>query len=263
MEISISLKNKMINKKNRKAGFYAIGIVLVTILVTGYALYSFNLVRNKYTADFRIPLEIVKFNSDIDNTLFYEKDKIILNAGQIYYNIARQGAVNIDNPDCSAVVHNSKQYVVFNEKCHPDTLQIKNLFIREIKANSNLKGYDFSMQENVLNANGEIIKKKFESSKSFISFSIEYNINPSFSIDLPREGMNLDDFSSLFEAASKCKESESLKQCLQNQGVLNAWDVNFNEDIYKFFRFNTKKYFFINEGDGMKFAPIEFNFALE
>ena len=245
--------------KNKKAGFFAIFLVLTTIILAGYTLYGFTSSKNKIDSSFDSVNFAIEFGQEIDKQEMYENEKVKYAASQAFFELAQMPVEASD--DCKIVNHNENEYIVFTENCNPDAGYIADSFIEKITSYEIVKDYSFVLEGSNLNlkAQGEELEKKISFSGSYAKYNLVYEIDTSYSFLLADESINLLDFVDAYSEAERCKNNVNVRDCMK----LDRWEISFNKDTYKFFKLKTKKYYFYEKQEQKIFAPIEFNFALE
>ncbi len=198
---------------NKKAGLYAVLLVIVTIILIGYVFYSFTIARNRVVYGLNAPNEVLQFNYENEKQLLYEQELIKMASTQAFSDTAKNFYYSTDS-DCKILNDNDKKYVVFDDKCNFNSDYIKSNFIYRLENNENLKNYDFILEENNLKASTNPIKKQTSLLRQFATYTITYDLNPSFTLDLNKESININDFNTLYSAAFDCKDSDSVERCV-------------------------------------------------
>ena len=251
-------KNKMnkMNKMrmNKRAGFFALLLILFTIILTGYALYSFTLSKSNVDVSLDIPGEIVSFSQDIDKEIFYEQQRLELVSIQAFHETLLQGAMK-SREDCKF----TENYIIFNDACEPTENELAEVFIEKLEEKEDVEDYSFSFSEKntKLEAQANEIKKEEQFSGPFATYNIEYNLEREFSVDFSEQGISFSKIINLYDKAVQCKDSESIELCVDVD--VKDWELEFREEGYKYFNFKSKRYYIYDS----KFAPLEFIFVLE
>ncbi len=245
-------KNKKI-KKNKKAGFFAILLVIFTLILTTTALHTFALSKNKVAASLEVPSQVVSFSNDIDKKIFYEKDNLKVASIQAFNDMLVQGAVK-SKEECKF----TGDYIVFNNACEPNENEIAEFFVEKLQENEKVRDYIFTLAEKntKLSAEKEKTEEKRSFSGSFSKYDLSYEINNEYIINLAEEGIDFSDIMDMYIKSLACKDSENIKACVK---VANGWIFEFQEEGYKFFSFRSIRYYYHDS----EFSPLEFNFALE
>ena len=251
------MKIKLI--KNKKAGFYAIFLVLMTLILVGYTMHGFTLSKGKISSTFNSATDAIKFNHEIDKEEIYENEKVKDAAIQAFYETSEQLVAPSDN--CKIIEHKGKDYFIFNQNCKPESDYLADVFLEKLNNNEQVKDYVFVLEGGnpELQATREEIKKEDSFVGSFASYSLFYDLNPSFSFFLADEKINILDFATLYSEADRCKDQSDVVDCIN----LENWELSFEKNAYNFFNFNTKEYYFYEKQGQVVFAPIMIDFALE
>jgi hypothetical protein len=246
-------------RKNKKAGFFAIFLVLMTLILVGYTMHGFTLSRDRISSSFNAATDAVGFSQDVDKEQIYENEKVKDAAVQSFYDTSQQLVQASDN--CKIVEHNGKEYFIFNQDCKPESDYLADTFLEKLTENEQARDYVFALEGGnlELQATRQEIEKESSFIGSFATYSLFYNVNTDYSFLLAEENMNLLDFTNLYSKAETCKNSANVAGCMN----LKDWEFSFEKDSYNFFDFKTKKYYFYERGEQMTFAPIEISFALE
>ena len=237
---------------NKRAGFFALLLVLITIILTSYALYSFTLSKSKIDVSLDVPGEIISFSQDIDKEIFYEQQRLELDSIQAFHETLLQGAMK-SREDCKF----TENYIIFNDACEPTENELAEVFIEKLEENEYIGDYSFSFSEKNTNlvAQAIEIKKEQQFSGPFATYDVEYSLNRGFSVDLSEQGVSFSRIIALYNKAVQCKDSESIELCVD----VEDWELEFKEEGYKYFNFKSERYYIYDS----KFAPLEFIFVLE
>jgi hypothetical protein len=241
---------------NKKAGFFALLTVLFIFILTGYTLYTFTLAKAKVDASVNSPLEIIEFNQEIEKQEIYDKEEVEMESVQVFYEILKQGAVRA-REDCKL----TGDYIIFNDNCEPDENEIIELFIEKIQDKEKMKDYSFSFsEENTKLVASKYNEKEMNLENPFATYNIKYGFDyrKDYTIDLNEEEISFSEIMSLYNEAFRCKDSENIVECLN----VENWELDFNEEDYKFFDFNSENYYYYYD-NGEVFSSIRFRFALE
>jgi hypothetical protein len=238
--------------KNKKAGFYALLLVIMALILTGYTFYGITISKNRVVSGLKAPLEVVRFSQEIEKDLVYEEEKVKLAVVQAFYDTANEWAI-VANENCKL----TGDYMIFNDACEPNYNQVAEIFMSKLSGYENLE-YDFTLEGKTVLAERSDFEKELLLKKDYALYKLEKTIEPSFSIGLEQEKLDFEDFLRLYTKAESCKNNENIASCIN----LQDWTLEYEEGTYKFFSFKTKKYYFYNKEEET-FEPIEFNFALE
>lgn len=239
---------------NKKAGFFALLIVLFTFILSGYALYTFTLAKAKVDTSVNSPLEIIEFNQEIEKQEIYDQQKLEMESVQAFHELFVEGAMKA-NENCKF----TGGYIIFNDNCEPNENEIAEIFIEKLETKKEMEDYSFSFSEkNTKLVAGKEINEELKLDKAFADYVIKYNQNKEYIIDLNEKGISFSEVIKMYNEASRCKESENMNACVK----IDAWELGFEEQDYKFFTFITKDYYYYYDNREI-FSPIEFRFALE
>jgi len=249
-------------KINKKAHFFAVSFVLVMIVVIIAASISFGRdIKNSEKS-----LEILTKTQDAyvarDINSQFAKDSASLSAQQAFQGVASMGGTF---GDCFPETINGVKYVVWNDKCNPNTEKIKADFPNDVRIifDKYLLGYDavysFSLDKNILTATAKNKNQPISVSSENIIVSSTYD--PSFLIDLNDLGIYLGDFESLYLSVKGCNKKVD---CIKDLD-LKRWkisDVSENAEAITM-KISTEKSFFFIKNKKVQYSPIDMNIELK
>jgi hypothetical protein len=263
--------------RQKKGDMFAIGIVVATIVICGFLLYSFTFSSKSIKTSMLSSAMIQELNDKETKFGFYVKDSAHLAEGQAIFEIARKGAVS----DSSCKPYESEpQYVIWSSTCSPasDAELFKKYFNSSFEKfvgnyhDANFTNSKFFMD--VANAKAEI---KFDpitlvnaDEKGILKYSVEYRFNLSFAHNFeisPAEFNNIYDLSSA--KLKKCKErSNDMSVITSCMSELNPekWEMRIHSSSsagrdYLLFDLTSKKKFFF-EDDRFKWERVILRFGI-
>ena len=244
-------------RKNKKAQAFAFFIAIATVILVGYALFTFITVENKVSLLITTPSGLIELYDETDRFVFYAKQSTKLTSQQAFQEIAE----NQDFANCQVF----SGYMVIKDECVLSKEELEEKFLFHINENfiKFLESYpnkDFVTDYEFLIEDGKLVAKATEKeikivSKSSFPYNVTYYPDPSFSFELE---LKPEDFIFLYEKAKGCKAETELEKCMENEN----YSVVVTKNGYLFFDIKTKKSFFFTD-EKEKFAPIEIKFALE
>lgn len=243
---------------NKKAQIFAVGLVLITLIALGYALYTFVMIKGNTETSLRPPIKLIDAYDAKTKLLFYVKESAKLAAQHAFDFVAEKKAAS---GNCTI---DGNGYVGWSSNCKPNTTEIEENFLLEFK-----KSYESYMKDypEKTSCNVTLEKNKINIKAANITLSItekEYNASftfePSFSADVSDFGISLTDFESIYLAAQSCKSKDALnvKNCMTEK--IKNWDTNVElRETSLLFDVITQKGFFFEEG----FSAIKLKFKIE
>ena len=246
------------NKTNKKAQIFEVGLVLITLIALGYALYTFVMIKGNFETSVAPPAKLIDAYNSQKKLLFYAKESARLAAQNAFNLIAQEKAAS---GNC---IIDGSGYVNWLSDCKPNTTEIEENFLAEFKKSyeSYMKdytektSYNITFEKNKINLKAANITLNITEKEYNASFTFE----PSFSIDISAFDLNLEDFENIYLAAQNCKSNNvtRVKNCMIEK--IQNWnaDVEFKEpDLL--LELSTKKSFFIDED----FSPIKLKFKIK
>ncbi|MCX8193813.1 MAG: hypothetical protein N3G19_00385 [Candidatus Pacearchaeota archaeon] len=263
-------------KKNKKAGIFAAGMVLATIIFIVTAWFAFSTTNKNITAEIELLPILTSIYNEQDRFSLYINETKKLAASQAFYELTKRGAVIDEN--CR--IEPDTKSVIWDSNCKPEITYINKAFLEEFNETFNFlvnsypnekfrQNYShiFNEQENVIISKdkSQIIENKKEGNFASYTISLSTEKTATITTNLNEQEINLDDFVKIYdkimEEKSKC--SEETHDCLKNFNFEN-WNVKIEKQgNYYFFELTTKKAFFFIENNNIKFEPIKLKFVLE
>ena len=266
----------MMNRKNKKAQFFAAAIVLVTILLIGRTWHCFIIANRKIDTSVNALEEFTDIYNEEDRLVFYVKESAKLAASQALYIIAKDAAIDKDNLLCSSYIYNDKEITKWNQDCKPEKWFIEEKFFYEYNKTfteliqSYPKEIDIDF-EHILEDETikTIIKKTFSASKKtdYADYNLSYDLSDSVEIALEEQGIDLN-FKGIYEeigsVIKECKEesqeTQEIKKCIEKT-EFEHWDFAIEKiNNVAVFAFKTKEHFFFEKDDKENFEVIELYF---
>ena len=245
-------------RKNKKAQAFAFFMTIATVILVGYALFTFITVENKVSLLITTPSGLLELYDETDRFVFYAKQSAKLTSQQAFQEIAE----NQDFANCQVF----SGYMVIKDECVLSKEELEEKFLFHINENfiKFLESYpdkDFVTDYEFL-IEGDNLVAKAEEKEVILSpvgkdFPHSARYRPDFSFELELE-LKPEDFIFLYEKAKGCKAETELEKCMENEN----YSVVVTKNGYLFFDIKTKKSFFFTD-EKEKFAPIEIKFALE
>ncbi len=269
--------------KNKKAGIFAVGMVLGMIIFIGIAWYAFSSTNKNINSG--IEISDATNYKNLQNTFsFYMNGVAKLSSTQSFYDIAKQAAINKENSNCN--VYSEKNYFMWSSDCKPEQQFIEDLFVE--KYNQSFydflqkypesgfeSGFELQKIEYIHNLEEEIIKStapikvlKTEKATAFATYNISYNLNPIINLNLSEQEIYLDDFIDIYHttnlAVQECKEQQNPEICIKNKLNFKRWTTKIQKSSSNFiFELKTNKYFFFKDSEGRQdFKQIKLNFVM-
>ncbi len=248
----------MKSKENKKAQIFAVGLVLITLIAMGYALYTFVMIKGDVEESIMPSVKLIDAYDSKTKLLFYAQESAKLAAQNAFNFIAQEKAAS---GNCTI---DGNGYVGWSSNCKPNAKEIEENFLSEFKKSyeSYMKdytektSYNITLEKNNINLNAESITLNATEKEYNASFTFE----PSFSIYIPAFGLDLTDFESIYSAAQSCKSKDALnvKNCMMEK--IKNWhtDVELKEPEL-LFDLTTKQIFFFDDG----FSAIKLKFKIK
>lgn len=266
-------------KKNRKAGIFAVGMIIAMILFMTTAWLAFTTTNKKLDASFNLAPYLTNIYNEQDRFSLYSEESTKLAASQAFYEIAKDAAIDKNKGGC--LVYNN--YFVLSDSCKPEITSIKTRFLEKYNQslNSLIQKYHYEkLRINYINAFDETgsairsdanpINMDSQKKASFATYNFSYIFNPSVTISLAnglaKHDIILDDFETIYNDAVNAKTACNQDiNCIKGKMSLERWKFDVEKSgQYFLFKAKTNISFFYQESQDAaeKFAPIEFNFAI-
>jgi hypothetical protein len=262
MKMKINQKNLKIFRipkskafRDKKAHFFAVGLVLVMIIVIVAAVIGFGRDTKKSETSLDILLKTQDAYMVRNISSQFAIDSASLSAQQTFQRIANLGGVF---GSCSVDTIGEVKYVVWNKDCNPNTDTIKEKFQENVqmtfdnflKTNPDI-AYSLKLNNNVLSATSKA-KKTVDVSSGSINLHSEYT--PSFSIDLNSLGIYFGDFESLYSSVKNCNRKV---ECIKELD-LKRWKISDVSEVEGkvIINITTQKIFFYSEKEASKYSPV-------
>lgn len=251
--------------KNKKAQVFATGLVIITLIMMGIALFVFLSVDSKIKEGVNPPVEILDSYTEKTAFAFYAKESAAFASANAFSALAKE----ITSGECTVVQMN---YILWNDTCKPNTDEIKKKFMNKFNNSlvlsiknypSHLKNTSFvpSLQESdKIKLASDNIVLNASNNKGYVRYNSTFTFNPSFEFNLQDININLSDFENIYSIALQCKDKNRTKveNCLANK--FERWDFSLSSyDKYLLSDFKTKKNYFLNG----KISEVALKFALE
>ncbi|UZE93792.1 MAG: hypothetical protein IB618_03430 [Candidatus Pacearchaeota archaeon] len=262
--------------KNKKAGVFAIGLVLGMIIFIGMSWHAFSTTNKNINAGVIKTTASINIKNMGDRLSFYINESSKLAASQAFYEIVKDSAIDKDNPSCTV----TGDTIIWNSNCMPEKIFLQNKFTDEYGKSffDSLKAYSETNLTDITYThtfeNGEIKTKtdpktfSSEEKGTFATYKLEYEFNPSITLILEEENINLDSFDFIYIKTNsdirECRDEEAVDMvlCVKNKLEFDGWTVDVKKQgSYLIFELETEEYFFF-EDKGMKFEKIILKFAM-
>ena len=125
----------MINKQNKKASIFALGMVLGVIILMGIAWYGFAATNKNIYKGIKI-IDPLNYKNLKDNFALYLNESAKLSASQSFYEIAKETAIDKENPGCN--IYSGKDYIIWSQECKPEQKIIEEMFIKYYNKSFNI-----------------------------------------------------------------------------------------------------------------------------
>lgn len=260
--------------KNRKAGIFAAGMVLATIIFIVTAWFAFSTTNKNVATEIELLPILTSIYNEQDRFSLYIEETKKLAASQAFHIIAKNGAVEKKS---ACKIEPETRLPIWNLECKPETEYIKKAFLEEFNKSFDflIKSYPneklrqnythiFDEQENIIISKNEPATIEIEKKGIFVNYAIIFSKEQTINTKLEEQGIYLNDFLKIYdkimEEKSKCNENED---CFKNLNFEN-WNVEVEkQNNYYFFNLKTKRAFFFIENNNIKFEPIKLEFVLE
>ncbi len=267
----------MINKQNKKASIFALGMVLGVIILMGIAWYGFAATNKNIYKGIKI-IDPLNYKNLKDNFALYLNESAKLSASQSFYEIAKETAIDKENPGCN--IYSGKDYIIWSQECKPEQKIIEEMFIKYYNKSFNILlqeyplidtekiEYNHILEENQINSFASLEKIKTTKKAVFATYNVSYEFDPSTNLDIKKQEIHLEDFISIYQKTTNqikiCKEEENQLDCIKKNLEFERWIFYVDkEGSFFIFEFKTKKYFFFENVDGReRFNPLKLNFAI-
>jgi len=249
------------NKTNKKAQIFAVGLVLITLIAMGYALYTFVVIKRGAEESIMPSAKLIDAYDSKTKLLFYAQESAKLAVRSAFNLIAQEKAAS---GDCTI---DGSGYVEWSANCKPDTKEIEENFLSEFKKNYENYIEDYpektnysitldASKKNSINLDAESITINISEEEYNATFTFE----PSFSIDISLFGLDLTDFEGIYSATQNCKSKDALnvKNCMIEK--IKNWHIDAElKEPDLLFDLQTKQTFFFDD----TFSPIKLKFKIK
>ena len=292
------MKEKMLGKK---AGVFAIGMVLGMIIFMSLTWYSFLTTNKKISVEIAGSTTIANNKNTIDNLVFYIDEAKKLAASQAFYEIAKEWAIDLNVEDSAQECKMYNEYIIWSQNCKPEQEKIEAVFIKKYnesfynllnqyllnryhKENLNISDlnyfdYVYTLEGEKIISSATIKTLSAIEKANFATYNISYNFDPSTTLDLKKQEISLNEFESIYQETNsvieECKALENneenseteilscIKSRIKNSLEFKKWIVEVKkEGSFLIFELKTKKYFFFTLDNEGKFSPITLAFAI-
>lgn len=253
---------------NKKAGAFAIGMVLTMIVLMSLTLHAISKSNQAVEKTFSLK-NLTSLYLEADRISFYFKEASRLSAYQAFYEIVKDAAINTSNKLCFSQTYENKEIIIWDKSCKPEINFLKEKFLLEYKKNIDkyAKRYpkDIKFEIESWMENNKISSRlKVKLNAKNERYNISYSFVKVFYTNLTSESIVLEDFLEIYEKVNKAKK--------ENKGnIENCFGLSFErwkckakkiDDSYLFELETKKPYFF--ELDGKEhFENIKLVFLLK
>jgi len=266
---------------NKKGDAFALGIVIVTIIVCGVMLYSLNTSSTILKTSVTSQVAINQFYDRQIKFEYYTKEAAKMSEQQALYESAKKGGVL--EGACKPLKAGQDYVVIWDNNCNPVTGDtINSLFSKYFNESfatfiMNYPDYDLNitnlsvlMSDDYANLNFDNMTFIKYVENGAVSYSADYTFNPSFSYKMELGPKTFKDIYHLVNyQLDDCKKESSdinhLAPCLNKLIVKNMWKTMASRDgNYLLLNMTTTKKFFFYDSDSWEFKwqPIELRFAI-
>ena len=257
-------------KQNKKGHMFAIGLVIVTLVVCSVVLYSFTQSSKPIKASMTSPLALQELYNKEANFNFYAKESAKLAEQQAVFEVSGKGGAS--GQLCTSYNAN---HVLWDDNCNP-VLSVDELFRKYF----NLTFEKFLSEYAEINANFSIsiadrkvdIKSERVAVKGYsdgiLSYSAEYSFDPSFSYGMeigPKEFKDI--YELVYKKLAECRDKKDIPitSCM-NQIQPDRWNIVVSSEMvgnryYLIFDMTTKKRFYFDD-NGAKWQQVSLKFAI-
>jgi hypothetical protein len=261
--------------KNRKAGIFALGMIIAMILFMTTAWLAFTTTNKNLDVSFNLAPYLTNYYNEQDRFFLYIDESTKLAASQAFYEIAKDAAIDKNKDSC--LVYNN--YFVLSPGCKPELSSIKTRFLEKYNQSLNnliqkypseklriSYGNEFDETGMTIRSGADLIKLDSQKKASFALYNFSYSFNPSNSFSLAKLNIVLDDFETIYNKAVNTKSvcNQDIN-CVKEKMTSDRWQVDVEKSgQYFLFKLKTKKSFFYQDvtESSEKFAPVSFNFAI-
>lgn len=259
---------------NKKAGVFAIGMVITLFILMRLTWHGFTLFNEKVDKGISSLDNLTTLYAASERISFYLQEASRLSASQAYYIIAQEAAIDKEKQKCFTRKYQGKDIIQWEELCKPQLALLKQKFLSEQNKSliKFIERYPEKLNISMLNTiENDLLSTMIkvhlttQQASSFALYNLSYGLEKNFKINLTEEKIFLDDFVNIYDKSSttikECKNQE-IKTCLKKLSFKN-WNYKVTVfDRWVLFEFSSKKYFFFENETGMRFEPIELKFSL-
>ena len=252
---------------NKKAGAFAIGMVLAMIVLVSLTLYSISKSNQDVEKTFSLK-NLTSLYFEADRISFYFKEASRLSAHQAFYEIVKDAAINTSNKLCFSQSYEDKEIIIWDKNCKPEINFLKERFLLEYKKNiaKYAKRYpkDVKFEIESWMENDKVVSRlKVKLNERNERYNISYSFIKVFYTNLTSESIVLEDFPEIYEKVNVKKENKgNIENCFGLS--FERWKCKAKriDDSYLFELETKKPYFF--ELDGKEhFENIRLVFLLK
>jgi len=230
-------------------------LVFFLLVICGYALFSFIGLDKRAESSIIASTKAIDMYNGNTRAEFYLEEACRLAAREAFYETAAIGAVN--SADCREY----NGYFIWESSCRPSNSQFASVFKKSLE-NYTGKKFESKLENSKLTVNFEESAMNVSESNNFMSYYINYTFNPSFEIELKKEGIDLDFekvYSSILEKLVECRQMKNTVTCMKDFKA-ESWETSVSSDNeYMLFDLNSEKQFFVND----ELQKITLKFALQ
>ncbi len=276
---------KIIPKKmNKKATLFGWLLVIVTIILIGSTIASFNSIKNKLSLEVESSSKINELNSLNGNYAIYLNRSSSLALQQAYFD-----TISNIKQSASASCQESDGKIILSSFCGIEKENIEKEFLKNFNREYLTFALNYPFQDEILSPSSEFesllsegiliishkqkeISTKEKIETQFFNYTYTLKSSPEFIYDLEKEKIYLAEIVEISDKLkllpSSCKnweEQQAKKECISSIQS-NNFEISFLEED-KFIRFILSSkdkfvYFDFNSGEKMKYEYISFTFLL-
>ena len=264
--------------KQKKAGVFAIGMVIAMILFMTAAWFAFTATNNKITFETRALEPLMDYNNEYDRFIIYRDESAKMAASQAFYEIARDAGIDKNQDSCT--VYNN--YFILSDNCKPGTNAVRAKFIDiynrsfnnlmslypQYNFRNNIYSVMYSSDRNMIEFKTDKIKPSSQVKTDFAVYNLSYEVDPSATVNLSEQDIILEDFEEIYLKIINAKNScvgREITSCMKSKLEFVRWHFDAEKQgSHLIIKMKTKSsYFYQDATSDERFAPVEFNFAIQ